>query len=81
MQPLERFQGLLRELFQFDCQDLDFGIYRVLNYKRKQIEEFITTRLPQHVDEAFILCSFSTSQTPFPSELCDYGPQLINLKP
>ncbi|MDW8310734.1 MAG: hypothetical protein RMK20_15285 [Verrucomicrobiales bacterium] len=51
--PLDRFQSLLRELFQFDCQDLDFGIYRVLNFKRREIEEFITTRLPQCVDAAF----------------------------
>ncbi|MBM3858161.1 MAG: site-specific DNA-methyltransferase [Verrucomicrobia bacterium] len=51
--PMVRMQELLRELFQFDCQDLDFGIYRVLNYRRKQIEEFIGTRLPQVVDEAF----------------------------
>ena len=26
--PLAIFQKLLRELFQFDCADLDFGIYR-----------------------------------------------------
>jgi len=51
--PLERFQSLLRELFQFDCQDLDFGIYRVLNFKRREIEAFITERLPAIVDEAF----------------------------
>ncbi|MFA0759851.1 MAG: hypothetical protein NOOUEUKL_002535, partial [Candidatus Fervidibacter sp.] len=50
---LEKFQDLLRQLFQFDCADLDFGIYRILNYKRKQVEEFITHRLPQIVDEAF----------------------------
>jgi len=50
---LERFQNLLRQLFQFDCADLDFGIYRILNYKRQQVENFITTRLPQIVDEAF----------------------------
>ena len=51
--PMARLQGLLRELFQFDCQDLDFGIYRVLNYKRKQIEEFINERLRRIVDDAF----------------------------
>jgi adenine-specific DNA-methyltransferase len=28
-----KFQQLLRELFQFDCADLDFGIYRIMNYK------------------------------------------------
>jgi hypothetical protein len=29
-----KFQQLLREIFQFDCTDLDFGIYRIMNYKR-----------------------------------------------
>lgn len=37
----ERFQQLLRELFQFDCADLDFGIYRIMNQKRAVIEQFI----------------------------------------
>ncbi len=31
--PLEKFQDLLwRELFQFDCADWDFGIYRIINH-------------------------------------------------
>jgi len=50
---LVKFQDLLRTLFQFDCADLDFGIYRILNYKRKHVEAFITERLPQVVDQAF----------------------------
>lgn len=50
---LQKFQNLLRTLFQFDYADLDFGIYRILNYKRKQIEEFITKRLPGIVEDAF----------------------------
>jgi adenine-specific DNA-methyltransferase len=50
---LKKFQDLLRTLFQFDCADLDFGIYRILNYKRSQVEAFITERLPQIVDQAF----------------------------
>lgn len=28
---ISKFQQLLRELFQFDCADLDFGIYRIMN--------------------------------------------------
>lgn len=51
---LQKFQQLLRELFQFDCQDLDFGIYRVLNYKRQNVEQFILERLPRIVDEALV---------------------------
>lgn len=39
--PREKFQELLRELFQFDCADLDFGIYRIMNQKRALIERFI----------------------------------------
>ena len=44
---LTKFQQLLRELFQFDCADLDFGIYRIMNYKRDIIERFIAQDLPQ----------------------------------
>jgi adenine-specific DNA-methyltransferase len=49
--PLETFQNLLRELFQFDCADLDFGIYRIMNHKRDVIERFITQDLPKAVAE------------------------------
>jgi adenine-specific DNA-methyltransferase len=37
----EKFQELLREMFQFDCSDLDFGIYRIMNFKRDAVERFI----------------------------------------
>src|SRR5215471_4072376 len=47
--PLEKFQDLLRELFQFDYVDLDFGIYRIMNHKRDVIEWFITQDLPKAV--------------------------------
>ena len=49
--PLDKFQDLLRELFQFDCADLDFGIYHIMNHKRDVIEKFITKDLPQAVAE------------------------------
>ena len=47
-----KFQNLLRELFQFDCADLDFGIYRIMNYKRDVVERFITEKLPATVNTA-----------------------------
>ena len=47
---MARFQALLRELFQFDCADLDFGIYRIMNHKRDVVERFITTKLPETID-------------------------------
>jgi len=46
-----KFQNLLRELFQFDCADLDFGIYRIMNYKRAVIERFIAEDLPNAIAE------------------------------
>jgi len=48
---IQKFQSLLRELFQFDCADLDFGIYRIMNYKRQVIEKFICTTLPETIDQ------------------------------
>ncbi len=46
---LQKFQELLRELFQFDCADLDFGIYRIMNHKRNAIERFIGEELPARI--------------------------------
>lgn len=48
-ESLEKFQKLLRELFQFDCADLDFGVYRIMNHRRGVIEKFITEDLPKAV--------------------------------
>ena len=48
--PMVKFQALLRELFQFDCADLDFGIYRIMNHKRDVVEQFITTKLPETIE-------------------------------
>ena len=48
---IEKFQHLLRELFQFDSTDLDFGIYRIMNYKRDVIEKFIAEDLPKAISD------------------------------
>ena len=50
-QNQEKFQQLLRELFQFDCADLDFGIYRIMNHKREVIDKFISEDLVKAVSE------------------------------
>jgi adenine-specific DNA-methyltransferase len=49
----EKVRRLLRELFQFDAQDLDFGIYRILNFRRKEIERFIEEDLIKAVEAEF----------------------------
>ncbi len=53
MENVQKFQELLKELFQFEASDLDFGIYRVLNYKRDQIKKFVDEDLVNKVDSAF----------------------------
>jgi adenine-specific DNA-methyltransferase len=53
MSSIQKFQNLLKEIFQFDCADLDFGIYRILNYKRKQIEKFINEDLKNKIESSF----------------------------
>ncbi|MBM3889224.1 MAG: hypothetical protein FJ388_08875 [Verrucomicrobia bacterium] len=50
---LARLQSLLRDLFQYDYADLDFGIYRLLRLKRGEVETFLTEQLPRRVDEVF----------------------------
>ena len=51
---LDRFTKLLKEIFELDKSDLDFGIYRVMNLRKAQIEEFLTERLPQMVQETLV---------------------------
>lgn len=46
---IEKLQRLLRDMFQFDCSDLDFGIYRIMNFKRQILEIFISKDLPDAV--------------------------------
>ena len=50
-EALQRFQELLRELFEFECADLDFGIYRIMNHKREIIKDFIENQLPNIIEK------------------------------
>jgi len=47
-----RLQELLRDLFQFDASDLDFGVYRIMNQRRDRIEQFIEEDLLDAVEES-----------------------------
>uniref|UniRef100_A0A7V3ZWT4 Site-specific DNA-methyltransferase n=1 Tax=candidate division WOR-3 bacterium TaxID=2052148 RepID=A0A7V3ZWT4_UNCW3 len=53
MDIIQKFQEQLRKLFLFETSDLDFGIYRILNYKREMIEKFIKEDLVNKVESAF----------------------------
>jgi adenine-specific DNA-methyltransferase len=49
--PLDQLKAFLNQLFQFDSQDLDFGVYKILHYKRKEIANFIDQLLVDKVKE------------------------------
>jgi adenine-specific DNA-methyltransferase len=48
-ESLRTLQEFLTELFQFESADLDFGIYKILNYKKAEVEDFITRLLTEKV--------------------------------
>ncbi len=49
----KKLMSLLKELFQIDRADLDFGIYRILNQKRDEINRFLEKDLLPQVKGAF----------------------------
>ena len=52
-QKYEKLKTLLKELFQLDQPDLDFGIYRVLHAKSAEVSEFLDKDLLPQVKAAF----------------------------
>ena len=49
--PLDQLKSFLNQLFQFDSQDLDFGVYKILHYKRKEIKDFLDNLLVDKVKQ------------------------------
>lgn len=51
MNNYEKLINILREIFQIDQADLDFGIYRIMNQKRGEIDDFLENKLIPQVKE------------------------------
>ena len=49
----KRLRKILKEIFQLDQSDLDFGIYRIMNSKSREINEFLDKELISSVVSAF----------------------------
>ena len=47
--PLDQLRAFLNKLFQFESQELDFGVYKILHYKRTEIKQFIDELLVDKV--------------------------------
>ena len=50
-QKYERLKTLLKELFQLDQPDLDFGLYRVLHAKSAEVSQFLEKDLLPQVKD------------------------------
>lgn len=51
MSNYKKLQEVLKEIFEMDKADLDFGIYRIMNQKREQVMEFIDRKLPKDIKD------------------------------
>ncbi len=54
-QKLTKLVGLLKELFQLDQPDLDFGLYRIMHAKSAEVTQFLDKDLLPQVQQAFSL--------------------------
>ena len=61
---MNKFQNLvakLREIFQIDRPELDFGIYRILGARAGEINDYLQNRLAEKVQAA--LCAGSAESS------------------
>jgi len=49
-EKLKRFTKLLKDMFELDKSDLDFGIYRIMNIRKNEINDFIENTLTGEVN-------------------------------
>ncbi|TJV94233.1 MAG: site-specific DNA-methyltransferase [Mesorhizobium sp.] len=54
-QKFEKLKTLLKELFQLDQPDLDFGLYRIMHAKSAEVTQFLDQELLPQVTQAFSL--------------------------
>jgi hypothetical protein len=48
-----RLTNLLKELFQLDQPELDFGLYKIMHLKSEQITRFLENDLLKEIEQAF----------------------------
>lgn len=60
-----KLQDKLRELFQLDQPDLDFGFYRVMHAKAKRIDQYLNADLPNKITAAFAGSNSTKMQADF----------------
>lgn len=61
-EKLNRFTSLMKNIFELDKSDLDFGIYRIMNIRKAEVEKFLSEGLPQKVQEALAPFASNTEE-------------------
>ena len=65
---LDKFKHALKKMFMLDQAELDFGIYRIMNQKKGEIEQYLDTTLPKQVKE-LLAANASTHTTELQKQL------------
>jgi adenine-specific DNA-methyltransferase len=63
MSNFDALVSKLREIFQIDRPDLDFGVYRILNARAGEIEDYLSKRLKVRVAEALAAGAAANTET------------------
>lgn len=63
MSKYDALVAKLREIFQIDQPDLDFGVYRILNARAGEIENYLSERLKARVAEALVAGAAASTET------------------
>ena len=63
MSNFDTLVAKLREIFQIDRPDLDFGVYRILNARAGEIEDYLSNRLKARVAEALAVGAAANIET------------------
>ncbi|RJX25110.1 MAG: site-specific DNA-methyltransferase [Dethiobacter sp.] len=61
-EKLQRFTKLLKEMFELEKSDLDFGIYRIMNIRKNEINNFIENTLAGEVNSILSKYAADNSQ-------------------
>ena len=76
-EQLDRFISLLKGIFELDKSDLDFGIYRIMNIRKKEIEKFLEEGLPARVKDA--LAPFAANTADIEKRIAEIETQCDNV--
>jgi adenine-specific DNA-methyltransferase len=59
---LQKFTDLMQSIFELDKSDLDFGIYRIMNIRKAEIEKFLKVDLVKKVQDTLAPFASNTDE-------------------